>query len=171
MRNPLKALLFVSAFSPSLVSVGIGRIISGASFFDAVYYIVAGVFGSLTVVYIITALRWQGEAFPFQARKIESNDALLIGVVSTYIFPFFVRAADITAGIVVALIVVLWAVFWFTDATAPSPLMRVMGFRFYKAEASNGMVYTLITNRQIFDPSDVKLVKRISASMLLEVGR
>lgn len=92
-------------------------------------------------------------------------------MILTYIFPFFGRAADVTVGIVVALIFVVWAVCWFTDATTPSPLMRVMGFRFYKAEASNGMVYTLITNRQIIDPSDVRLVKRISASMLFEVVR
>ena len=60
-------------------------------------------------------------------------------------------------------------VFWFTDVSLPSPLMRVMGFRFYKTEASNGMVYTLISNRQIMDPKDVRWVKKISASMLLEV--
>ena len=130
-----------------------------------------GVIGTLSVVYIISALKWHGELLPFQAKKLESNDALLFGVIFTYIFPFFVRAADITVGIVVVLISVVWVVFWFTDAPPPSPLMRVLDFRFYKAEASNGMVYTLITNRQLIDPSDVKLVKRISASMLLEVVR
>jgi hypothetical protein len=171
MRNLLKAALFVSAFSPSLMSVGAARLLAGGEFWDAIYYIVAGAIGTLSVVYILSALKWHGEAFPFRAKKIESNDALLFGVVFTYIVPFFVRAADITFGIVVALIAVVSAIFWFTDSAPPSPLMRVIGFRFYKAEASNGMVYTLITNRQILDPADVTLVKRISASMLLEVAR
>jgi hypothetical protein len=171
MRNALKAVLFVSTFSPALISVGVARLLSGAAFWDSIYYLVAGMIGTLSVVYILSALKWHGEALPFQAKKIESNDALLFGVIFTYIFPFFVRAADITFGIVVALIVVVWMVFWFADLPASSPLMRVMGFRFYKAEASNGMVYILISNRQIIDPSDVKLVKRSSASMLLEVSR
>jgi hypothetical protein len=171
MRNALKAALFVSAFSPSLMSVGAARLVAGAAFWDAIYYVVVGAIGTLSVIYILSALKWHGEAFPFQAKKIESNDALLFGVVFTYIVPFLVRAADITLGIVIAQIAVVAAIFWFTDSAAPSPLMRVIGFRFYKAESSNGMVYTLMTNRQIMDPADVKLVKRISASMLLEVAR
>lgn len=165
----MKAALFVSTFSPALISVGIARLYSGAVFWDSIYYIVAGLIGTLSVVYILSALRWHGEVFPFQAKKIESNDALLFGVIFTYIFPFFVRAADITIGIIAALIAFVWAVFWFTDLPAASPLMRLLGFRFYKAEASNGMVYTLISNRQILDPNEVKSVKKISAFMLLEV--
>ena len=171
MRNALKLVLFVSTFSPALISVGAARLLSGAPFWDSIYYIVAGIIGTLSVVYIVSALKWHGEALAFQAKKIESNDALLFGVIFTYIFPFIVRAGDITVGIVLALIAVVGVVFWFADLPSPSPLMRVMGFRFYKAEASNGMVYTLISSRQIIDPSDVRLVKRISASMLLEVGR
>lgn len=50
MRNALKAALFVSAFSPSLISVGAARLVSGAAFWDAIYYIVAGIIGALSVV-------------------------------------------------------------------------------------------------------------------------
>src|SRR6266567_7592387 len=103
MRNALKAVLFVSAFSPALISVGASRLIAGAPFWDAIYYVVAGFIGSLSVVYILSALKWHGEVLPFQAKKIESNDALFFGVIITYIFPFFLRAADITLGIIVAL--------------------------------------------------------------------
>jgi len=170
MRNTLKAVLFVSAFSPALISVGAARLISDGPFWDAIYYVVAGLMGCLSVVYILSALRWFGEEFPFQAKKIESHDALILGMVATYILPFFVRAADITVGIVLALLALAWAVFWFTDAPVPSPLLRVMGYRFYKAESSNGIVYTLISSREILDPSNVNVVKRISGSMLLDVA-
>jgi hypothetical protein len=170
MRNALKAALFVSAFAPALISVGAARMLAGSSFSDSIYYIVGGVIGILSVIYILSALKWHGETFPFQAKKIESNDALLFGVVFSYMLPFFVRAGDITFVIILALAVVACAVFWFTDAPLPSPLIRMLGYRFYKAESSNGMVYTLITTRQINAPSDVKKVKRISASMLLEIS-
>jgi hypothetical protein len=46
----------------------------------------------------------------------------------------------------------------------------VLSYRFYKAEAANGVVYTLITNRNLLDPANVKRVKGISGSMLLEVA-
>jgi hypothetical protein len=169
MRNSLKAVLFVSTFSPSLIGVGAARILSGGAFWDAIYYIVAGLMGSLLIIYILSALKWHGEVFPFHAKKIESHDALLLGVILTYIVPFFVRASEFTIIMVITLIGFAWLIFWFMDASIPSPLMRVMGFRFYKAEASNGMVYTLITDREIIDPSNVKAVKKISGSMLLEI--
>lgn len=169
MRNSLKALLFLSAFSPALISIGMMRLFSGASIWDAVYYVVAGLLGSLSVIGILSALKWHGESLPFHAKKIESNDALLLGIVVTYIVPFIGRASEITWGVIIALIGAAWVVFWFTDASVPSPLMRIFGFRFYKAESANGMVYTLITKRQINDPKDVVLVKRVSASMLMQV--
>ncbi|MGY4570493.1 hypothetical protein [Bradyrhizobium sp. USDA 3256] len=168
MRNSLKAALFIAAFSPALISVGLARLLSGSPFWDAIYYVFAGFLGALAIVYILSALKWQGETFPFAAKKIESNDVLLMGVVVTYIFPFFIRAADITLATIALLALVVGIIFWFTDATAPSPLMRIFGYRFYKAEAANGMVYTLITRREILDPRDIKAVKRISGSMLLE---
>jgi hypothetical protein len=169
MRNTLKAVLFVAAFSPALVSVGAARLLAREPFWDAIYYVVAGLIGSLSVIYILSALKWKGEAFFFHAKKVESNDALLFGVVFTYIFPFFLKAADITVAVVIGLGVIAWGIFWFTDAPVPSPLLRVMGYRFYKVEASNGMVYTLITTREILDPRNIKMVKRISGSMLLEM--
>ncbi|MBK1869963.1 hypothetical protein [Taklimakanibacter albus] len=169
MRNSLKAVLFLLAFSPALISVGAARLWSGGEFWDAIYYIIAGLMGTLSIIYVLSALKWHGEKFPFQAKKIESNDALLLGVIVTYILPFFVRAADVTVIVVIAIFVVAWAIFWFTDSAIPSPLLRVLGYRFYKAEASNGMIYTLISNREIRDPSNVKLVNKISGSMLLEI--
>jgi hypothetical protein len=171
VRNAIKTILFVSAFSPALISVGFARIVSGGLFWDSIYYLVSGLIGSFTVLFILSELNWRGESFSFNARKIESNDALLLGIVASYIFPFFGRAADITIGTVAILLTSLFVVFWFTDASLPSPLLRLMGYRFYKAEASNGMVYTLITDREILDPSNVKMVKKITGSMLLEVTR
>ncbi|MBB4422301.1 uncharacterized membrane protein YjjP (DUF1212 family) [Bradyrhizobium sp. CIR48] len=128
MRNTLKTVLFVAAFSPALISVGVARLFAGSPLWDAIYYIFAGCAGGLLVVYILSALKWKGEEFSFTARKVESNDVLLLGVVVTYIFPFLARASDITVGAIALIGCVVWAVFWLTDATIPSPLMRLIGY-------------------------------------------
>ncbi|WP_158808331.1 hypothetical protein [Beijerinckia sp. L45] len=169
MRNGLKTALFVSAFSPALISVGAARLWAHGLSWDAIYYILAGLFGSLSVVYIMASLKWLGESFPFQAKKIEANDGLLFGVVGTYIAPFFGKASDITLGVVVILFLIAFLVSYLVGSILPSPLMRLLSFRFYKAESSNGVVYTLITNRELLDPGSVKIVKKISSSMLLEI--
>ncbi len=169
MRNGLKTLLFVGAFSPALITLGAARLIADGVSVGAFAYMAAGTLGSSSAFYILSLLKRQGEVFPFRAKKVESNDALLLGVAVTYILPFFVRAPDITIGIVAAIIACGWILFWFTDTTAPIPLLRLTGLRFYKVEAANGMVYTLITDREIKDPANVRAVKKISGSMLLEV--
>lgn len=45
----------------------------------------------------------------------------------------------------------------------------MLNYRFYKAESVNGVVYTLITQRDLLDPKEVKSVKKISNSMLVEI--
>lgn len=169
MRKAIKAALFVSAFSPALISVGVARMLSAGPSLDAIYYIVAGAFGCLSIIYILHALKWHGEAFAFQVKKIEPNDAVLLGIVITYVLPFFSKASDITAPLMASIFLLGLTFFWFTDSILPSPLMRIMSFRFYKIESATGVVYTLVSNRDILDPKDIKKVKKISNYMLLEV--
>jgi hypothetical protein len=169
MRNWLKTALFVSAFSPSLMSIAGSRLISEGFNWPAVYYGFAGFFGILCTFYIIDALKWYGEEFPFTAKKIESNDAIMLAFVGTYFIPFAAKAADITPKLTLLLLGLAAVVLWFSSSIPTSPLLRMFGFRFYKIESAHGVVYTIITTREILDPSKVKSVKQISSSMLLEV--
>jgi hypothetical protein len=169
MRNWLKTALFVSALSPSLISVALARVWDKGPTWDALWYAVPGCVGILIVRYIIDALRWHGEVFPVTLKKVEANDALMLGVVVTYFLPFIGKAIDITVGTVLALLAVTALVLWMMSSIPPNPVLRVLGYRFYKAEAANGMVYTLITQRDLLDPKQVKAVKRISGSMLVEI--
>ena len=169
MRNWLKTALFVSAFSPSLMSIAASRIISEGFNWPSAYYGFAGFFGTLCTFYVVDALRWYGETFPFTAKKIESNDALMLAFVGTYFIPFAAKAADITPKLTLTLLGIAATVLWFSSSIPTSPLLRIFGFRFYKIESANGVVYTIITSREILDPAKVKTVKQISSSMLLEV--
>ncbi|WP_331291679.1 MULTISPECIES: hypothetical protein [Methylobacterium] len=171
MRNSIKAALFVTAFSPALVSLGVARMLPPGDVWAGAYYVLAGLIGCLLVVYIISSLKYYGEEFPFIAKKIESYDALMLGLVSTYILPFFIKAGEISGWGLGSLLAVASIFAWVSDAIIPSPLMRILSYRFYKVESANGVVYTLITNNEVLDPKQVTAVKRISGSMLLEVGR
>ena len=68
-----------------------------------------------------------------------------------------------------AILALVGAALWMSSSILPNPVLRVLGYRFYKAETANGVVYTLITQRDLLDPRHVKTVKRISGSMLLEI--
>lgn len=169
MRNSLKTVLFVSAFSPSLISVALARIWDRGPSWESAYYGVAGLLGALSARYIIDALRWHGETFSFSAKKIESNDALMLGVIATYFIPFIGKAADITIGIILIFLALACTALWFSSSILPNPLLRVLGYRFYKVESANGVVYTVIAQRDLLSPGDIRKVKRISGSMLVEI--
>lgn len=171
MRNSVKTALFISAFSPCLISVALARAWSTHTLtWDEIYYFGAGTLGCLVITYIISALRWHGEEFVFHAKKIEANDAALVGVMSTYFFPFIGKAADVSVGAVLALTAAVATVLWFQSSIIPNPLLRALSYRFYKAETDTGVVYTLITRRELIDPRNIRLVKRITSSMLMEVA-
>ena len=161
MRNALKTIMFVSALSTSLISVALARVWDHGLSWDALYYAVAGGAGILLVRYIVDALRLKGESFPISLKKVEANDALMLGVIVTYFIPFIGKAADITLGIVLAILALAGVALWLSSSTLPNPVLRVLGYRFYKAETANGVVYTLITQRDLLDPRQVRTVKRI----------
>ena len=82
---------------------------------------------------------------------------------------FFAKAAEITPKLTISLLALAALVLWFSSSIPTSPLLRLFGYRFYKIESGNGVVFTLITQREVIDPSKVKAVKKISSSMLIEV--
>ena len=71
---------------------------------------------------------------------------------------------------IAAILAIAGMVLWLMSSLPAHPLMRVMKFKFYKIESSNGVVYTLVSKRAILDPRDIGLVKRISPNMLMEDG-
>lgn len=169
MRNWLKTVFFLSAFSPIFISLAISRYISKGMNEDVFYYSVCGILGTFLTVIIINAIRKSGEVISFTAKKIKANDALLLGVVASYFFPFIAKASDLTVSTTIAIAAGVAAVLWFMSSIPPHPLLRLLSFRFYEVESANGVVYTLISQRELRDPKDVKKVKKISSSMLMEI--
>ena len=168
MRNWLKTVLFLSAFSPALLSIAIARFWTGGLTIVVGFYVVLGILGSLLAMLVMRILGRKGEAINFTAKKIKSNDALMLGVVSTYFLPFIGKAADITPGIVLALLPLVAVILSLQSAIPPHPLLRLLRYRFYDVESASGVVYTLITRRELQDPKQISAVRVISSSMLVE---
>lgn len=168
MRNYLKTLLFLSAFSPSLLSIAVAKYATSGSDASEIYYFIAGLIGIGVGISIMRLLRTYGETLTFSARKIEATDSAMIAVVATYIVPFIGKASDITALTVISLTLILTVVLWVTTALIPHPALRLLRYRFYKVESSSGVVFTVITTRDLNDPKELTRVKKITNSMLVE---
>ena len=110
MRNWPKAVLFVSAFSPALISVAISKYLERGYSADVAYCAVSGVAGVCTAFSIILFAKRLSKRIPFTATKIESNDALVLGVLPTYFAPFMTKASDITSGVIIVFFLVGWVV-------------------------------------------------------------
>ena len=168
MRNWLKTVLFLSAFSPALISVAVARYWEKGFSWEVIYYALAGLAGAAVSLAVIALIRRYGEVINFTAKKIESNDMLMLGVFVSYTIPFLTKSSDITVGIVIAVFCVLAVFQWLTSSLPPHPLLRILRYRFYKVESDGGVVYTLLTHRELRSPKSVKRVLRISSSMLME---
>lgn len=168
MRNWLKSLLFLSAFSPALLALAGVRYYSVG--LDTVFYqlTVVSVIGMTLPFFILNLVRKQAEKINFKAKKVESADYLLIVFLASYIAPIIMKVAEINFEITTLIVGVLLVAVWFISYIPTHPLLYIAKFRFYKVESDSGMVYVLMAKRVIRSPQSIKEVKQISNSMLME---
>lgn len=170
VRNSLKTLLFISAFSPVLLTLAyVQHDLRGMNAF-VIYLVLAGVFGTAIPILIMMVVVKSSELIAFSAKKVESNDFMLFGFVASYFIPIINHGVniDITRSVLIALFFFL--LFWYINNIPAHPVLRLLKYRFYKVESDTGMVYTLISKKEITDPKNIRQVKKISNWMLIEVG-
>lgn len=168
MRDWLRTVLFVSAFSPALITLAYVRYDVHGWRIDVFQLGIIGLIGSEIPFAIMMLVKKQGEAFKIQVKKIESNDFMLFAFIGSYLLPLVLKGTDVSVNAIAVILVIAGMVLWLMSSLPAHPLMRAMKFKFYKIESSNGVVYTLISKRAILDPRDIGLVKRISPNMLME---
>lgn len=171
MRNWLKTLLFVSAFSPVLLTLAYVRYSLNGFQQDVAQLIIIGIIGTILPFLIIKLVYKSSETLTFDAKKIESGDFMLFVFISSYSTPIIARASNLQFDDTLILSFVMIFIFWFISSIPAHPLLRILCFRFYKIESSSGVVYTLISKREIRDPKSVKFVKKISNDMLMEINK
>lgn len=160
--------MFLSAFSPVLITLAYIKYDAGGLNSDVVGLLVIGVLGSTIPFLVIKLIRQSGESFTLQIKKVESSDFMLIAFVASYLAPFAVRAVELSFGAIMAVVAIIGVVMYMTSSLPSHPLLRIIKYRFYKIETSSGMVYALISRNAIIDPKKIGRVKKISENMLLE---
>jgi hypothetical protein len=168
MRNWLKTVLFMSAFSPVLLTLAYVRFDLHGPSNEVWQLVVIGVLGTLIPLLIIGAVASNAESMVIDAKKVEANDFMMFVFIAGYFVPLLARASEMDFSGICLLAAGVGVILWFVSVVPTHPVLQFVRFRFYKIEASSGMVYVLITRREIMDPRTVRLVKKLSSSMLLE---
>ncbi len=168
MRDWLRTVLFVSAFSPALITLAYVRYEAHGWRSDVLQLGIIGLIGSAIPFAIMMLVKKQGETFQIQVKKVESNDFMLLAFIGSYLLPLVLKGTDVSVNSIVAILAIAGIVLWLMNSLPAHPLMQAMKFKFYKIESSNGVVYTLVSKRALLDPRDIGPVKRISSSMLIE---
>lgn len=168
MNAFIRTLLFLTAFSPVLFSVAVVRFQEFGWSREILQCLIMGGLGSVISFLIIKGLSSQGEVIPFKAKKIESNDFIILAFLFSYVSPFAVKAAGANFDTVVVFVLLLGVVLWFIQSIPAHPVLRLFSIRFYKVESDSGMVYTLISRVELRSPSQLQRVQMISSTMLLK---
>ncbi|KIF51453.1 hypothetical protein [Vibrio owensii] len=168
MRNSLKTIFFLSSFSPTLLALAIVRyLISGD---DILFYQLIFVFllGIVLFFLIFKLVKNQGERISFNAKKVESTDYFLLVFLAAYAAPIVMRMVELNFKVISIILTLLLVTLWVLQYIPFHPLMYLFKYRFYKTKSDSGVVYTLISKRNIRDPKTVKQVISISDSMIME---
>jgi uncharacterized protein involved in response to NO len=168
MRNWLRTLLFISAFAPALLTLSWVRYSTYGYRTDVLQLLVVGILGTILPLLIVTLARQTGESLSIQAKKIESNDVMLIAFIASYMLPLITKSSELSFDEIIGILAVIGFILWLINSLPCHPLLRIFKYRSYKVEAATGMVYTLITRRDIKDPRQPIMVKKISETMLME---
>lgn len=168
MRNWIKTLLFISAFSPTLLSLAFVRYDIGGWDTEVTQLIAISILGMILPFLVLTQAARSTEAVKFEAKKIESADFYLLVFCASYIAPIIMRAVELDFSTIFSILALLVAVLWVIAAIPSHPILYLFKYRFYKVESEMGVVYTLITKRELKAPNNIKMVKPLSNSFLME---
>lgn len=165
MNSVVRILLFVSALAPAALVAALAQARSIGTTRDVVSWIVASCLACLLPLLLVQLAARSAERLPFAAKKVESQDWLLVGVVVSYFLPLALKITDLWTFVpIVLLAAVLLATL---DAIPCHPVLHVFRYRFYKVEGSNGIVYTMISRRPLLTASDIRVVKQLTPQLLL----
>jgi hypothetical protein len=169
MRNSLKTILFVSAFSPTLLVLAAVRYFTiGTVDTWVTQLFFVSLLGIFLPFLIIGMIKKESETSAIQVRKVESADYYLIVFIASYASPLVMKMVEIDFLMTTLITAVVFLGAWFISNIPSHPLLYLVKFRFYKIESLDGMVYMLVTRKNIRTPKEIHSVKKISNSMLME---
>ena len=167
MNTVIRSLFFVSAFAPAVFVSALLQLVEVGGTEAVFSWVSASILACLLPLLILMAASRQSEELRFVAKKVDSQDWLVVVFVVTYFVPLVTKIQDL--NVFVPIFLVASVILATLDAIPCHPVLHLFKFRFYKVEAANGMVYTLITRRCILSASDLQTVKQLSPQLLLEM--
>ena len=166
MNVVIRTLFFLSAIAPAIVLSALAQVYKHGGSSEAYAFTAAGAIACVFPFLVIQAAARQAAKLAFTAKKVDSQDWLLVVFVVSYFIPLIANLQDLQ---VLALVAVVAALLLATlDAIPCHPMLHVFRYRFYKVEGANGMVYTLISRRKLLSAADIRSVRQLSALLLLE---
>ena len=166
MNSVIRTLFFLSAFAPAVLVSAVLQLVEVGGTVEALSWISASLFACLLPLLVLKAASQRSEQLPFSARKVESQDWLLVVFVVSYFLPLVTKIQDLQVFVPIA--VVSAVVLATLDAIPCHPVLHFFRYRFYKVEGTNGTVYTLITRRRLLSAADIKMVRQLSPQLLME---
>ena len=166
MNAIIRTLFFLSAIAPAILLSAAAQLYKQGGSTETYGWTAAGAMACVFPFLVIRAAAAQSEVLAFSAKKIDSQDWLLVVFVVSYFIPLITKLEDLQ---MLALISVVAAVLLATLEAIPChPMLHVLRYKFYKVEGANGMVYTLISRRRLLSAADIKSVRQLSPQLLLE---
>lgn len=166
MNTIIRTLFFISAFAPAVLISAMLQFANIGGTTAILTWMSASLVACLLPFLLLRAAVQLSENLPFIAKKIESQDWLLVVFVVTYFIPLVTKTPDLQ--VFVPIFCVAAVVLSTLDAIPCHPILQLFQYRFYKVEGANGTVYTLITRRRLLTAADIKNVRQLSPQLLLE---
>lgn len=167
MNTFLRTLLFVSSLAPAVLVSALAQVWTAGSSFEVYCWIAASALACLLPLLVMVEAARRTAQISFSAKKIESQDWLLVVFIASYFVPLVTKVTSLqTLAFIFLIAAVLAATL---DAIPAHPVLHLFRYRFYKVEGANGTVYIMITRRRLLTPSDIKNVRQLSPQLLLDV--
>ncbi|SAI26211.1 Uncharacterised protein [Bordetella ansorpii] len=128
--------------------------------------------GGLAWIIIVQASR-RLEPLPIAIVKAKSADKEVLAFFIAYALPLIFRnpvSAPSLDGWLFAMLLLVF-VLWSTHTLQVNPVLGLLGFHFYEAEAQGGITYLLITRREITNLKSIGHVVQIGEYGVLEARR
>jgi len=106
---------------------------------------------------------------PLTLESVANADSEIVGFLVAYAMPLLAGPPDYQPAPLIAFTLFLILAVWRTQAVHVNPLASLIGYHFYRARASSGCDYIVVSRRWNLRPDQVTAV-RLSRGLWLEVS-
>lgn len=158
MANSFQKVLFaLSSSSPIIIVFAVVWYLKNH---DLKGSLIIGIIGILLTDYVLLFIHICNkhvEPISISIAEVTSNDIWVLGYIISYITPLFSLAIDEISPIAICIVILVFSVVLATSNTVfPNPILRVLGYHFYKVSTVDGAKdYCFICRRKEIHNTDI----------------